>query len=366
MAGPSCLIEDITDIEETVASDPIAYADAAPRRRGPGAAGSSGAPHAAAAAAAASGAPPPHFQEDDAAASAGGTSGTVSEDEEPPVSREEQDGAGAGAHATASGGEEQQEPQEGSSRPQPQEQEQEQPQEQEQEQEEVQSQEQEQQQEQGQEQEQEQEQGPEQEQQQEQGQGQEQEQEQPQEPWAPTDAAESAALAAAEAIKAAGNELYGREVYEEAVAKYQEALDTAPEAAPQRAVYFANLAAACLKLDQPQLAAEHCSCALRIDAGYVKALMRRCTAFEAMDDPEHAMADAKRVLELDPSSSWAAAAALRLEPAVKERQEKMKEEMLGKLKDLGNTLLGKFGLSLDNFKAEKDPGSGGYSIRFQQ
>lgn len=51
---------------------------------------------------------------------------------------------------------------------------------------------------------------------------------------------------------------------------------------------------------------------------------------------------------------------------MRERQEKMKEEMMGKLKDLGNTLLGKFGLSLDNFKAEKDPGTGGYSIRFQQ
>jgi len=40
--------------------------------------------------------------------------------------------------------------------------------------------------------------------------------------------------------------------------------------------------------------------------------------------------------------------------------------MLGKFKDLGNTLLGKFGMSLDNFKADKDPNTGGYSIKFQQ
>jgi hypothetical protein len=41
-------------------------------------------------------------------------------------------------------------------------------------------------------------------------------------------------------------------------------------------------------------------------------------------------------------------------------------EMLGKLKELGNGLLGRFGLSLDNFNAEKDPATGGYSIKFGQ
>lgn len=40
--------------------------------------------------------------------------------------------------------------------------------------------------------------------------------------------------------------------------------------------------------------------------------------------------------------------------------------MLGKLKDLGNSLLGRFGLSVDNFKADKDPQTGSYSIRFEQ
>lgn len=38
----------------------------------------------------------------------------------------------------------------------------------------------------------------------------------------------------------------------------------------------------------------------------------------------------------------------------------------GKLKDMGNSILGKFGMSLDNFKAEKDPNTGAYSIKFQQ
>jgi hypothetical protein len=40
--------------------------------------------------------------------------------------------------------------------------------------------------------------------------------------------------------------------------------------------------------------------------------------------------------------------------------------MLDKLKGLGNSLLGNFGLSLDNFKAVKDEKTGSYSISFQR
>jgi hypothetical protein len=40
--------------------------------------------------------------------------------------------------------------------------------------------------------------------------------------------------------------------------------------------------------------------------------------------------------------------------------------ILGKLKDLGNSLLGNFGLSLDNFKTVQDPKTGSYNIQFEQ
>lgn len=36
----------------------------------------------------------------------------------------------------------------------------------------------------------------------------------------------------------------------------------------------------------------------------------------------------------------------------------------GKMKELGNMFLGKIGLSTDNFKMEKDPNTGSYSIQF--
>ena len=39
-------------------------------------------------------------------------------------------------------------------------------------------------------------------------------------------------------------------------------------------------------------------------------------------------------------------------------------QITGKLKELGNSFLGNFGLSLDNLKTKKDPETGAYNISF--
>lgn len=114
-------------------------------------------------------------------------------------------------------------------------------------------------------------------------------------------------------------------------------------------------------------AAADCSAALAVDAGYVKALLRRARASEALGELEHletALGDFQRVLQLEPGHAAALAGAARLEPRVAAAREALKEEMLATLKGFGNSLLGRFGLSLDNFKAEKDPATGSYSIAF--
>ncbi len=53
----------------------------------------------------------------------------------------------------------------------------------------------------------------------------------------------------------------------------------------------------------------------------------------------------------------------RLQRLYDEKMAKMKDEALGKLKELGNTILGNFGMSLDNFKMVQDPNTGSWSIR---
>ena len=98
----------------------------------------------------------------------------------------------------------------------------------------------------------------------------------------------------------------------------------------------------------------------------MKALLRRGEAHEKLENYDDAIADMKKIIELDPSNQQAKKSLFRLEPLAAEKKEKMKEEMLAKLKDLGNSVLGRFGMSVDNFKAVKDPNTGSYSVSFQK
>jgi hypothetical protein len=107
-----------------------------------------------------------------------------------------------------------------------------------------------------------------------------------------------------------------------------------------------------------------CSDALKSKPEWTKALVRRAKAWEESDRQFEALEDWKAVLKNEASHVDARKNVARLEPIVAAKTEKQKEEVLGKLKDLGNSLLGKFGMSLDNFKAVKDPNTGSYSISY--
>ncbi|GMI97567.1 tetratricopeptide repeat 1 [Hibiscus trionum] len=177
------------------------------------------------------------------------------------------------------------------------------------------------------------------------------------------------ALAQANDAKMEGNKLFGNGQYEEALLQYEIALQVTaemPSASEIRSICHSNRAVCFMKLGKYGETIKECSKALELNPSYLKALVRRGEAHEKLENFEEAIADMKKILELDPANDQARKAIRRLEPLAAEKREKMKEEMIGKLKELGNSVLGRFGMSVDNFKAVKDPNTGSYSISFQR
>ncbi|CAA0397024.1 unnamed protein product [Arabidopsis thaliana] len=176
------------------------------------------------------------------------------------------------------------------------------------------------------------------------------------------------ALAEANEAKAEGNKLFVNGLYEEALSKYAFALELVqelPESIELRSICYLNRGVCFLKLGKCEETIKECTKALELNPTYNKALVRRAEAHEKLEHFEDAVTDLKKILELDPSNDQARKGIRRLEPLAAEKREKMKEEAITKLKEMGNSILGRFGMSVDNFKAVKDPNTGSYSLSFQ-
>ncbi|KAK8967223.1 Inactive TPR repeat-containing thioredoxin TTL3 [Platanthera guangdongensis] len=169
--------------------------------------------------------------------------------------------------------------------------------------------------------------------------------------------------------KAEGNKLFGSGQYIKALSQYELTLEITsdvPSSIEVRSMCYANRAACFLKLEKYDDAIKECNEALELNPSYVKALLRRAEAHEKLEHYEESIADLKKSMELDPSNDQARKGIRRMEPLAAEKREKLKAEMIGKLKDMGNSILGRFGMNVDNFKAVKDPNTGSYSISFQK
>mmetsp|Transcript_31416 Transcript_31416/g.48194 ORF Transcript_31416/g.48194 Transcript_31416/m.48194 type:complete len:330 (-) Transcript_31416:357-1346(-) len=139
-----------------------------------------------------------------------------------------------------------------------------------------------------------------------------------------------------------------------------------PHGAKYLSVYHCNRAACRLHLEQYKEAIDDCTIALLWKPDYVKAYMRRCHAHEHLEQFTEALEDVKMAQTLDPRNAQLRKDQQRLQRKNDEHLEKLKEQTMGQLKDLGNSILGNFGLSLDNFQAKQDPNTGSYSISFDQ
>lgn len=121
-----------------------------------------------------------------------------------------------------------------------------------------------------------------------------------------------------------------------------------------------------MKQDKTEAALTDCTKAVELDPHYVRALLRRAELYEKTEKLDEALEDYKAVLERDQSVHQAREACMRLPQQIEERNEKLKKEMLDKLKDLGNLVLRPFGLSTENFQVKQDSSTGSYSINFVQ
>ncbi|XP_043559819.1 tetratricopeptide repeat protein 1 [Chiloscyllium plagiosum] len=168
-------------------------------------------------------------------------------------------------------------------------------------------------------------------------------------------------------LKEVGNGQFKKGEYLEAENSYTEALGVCPAYYQKdRSILYSNRAAARMKLDNKEEAITDCTKAIELNPNYIRAILRRAELYEKTEKLDEALQDYKTVIEKDPSVGQAREACMRLPQQIEERNEKMKEEMLGKLKDLGNMVLRPFGLSTENFLLNKDPNSGSYSINFVQ
>lgn len=93
---------------------------------------------------------------------------------------------------------------------------------------------------------------------------------------------------------------------------------------------------------------------------------RRAALYEETDKLDECIADYHKIIELDATNVEARTHITRLKPIIDERNERLKTEMMGKLKDLGNMILKPFGLSTNNFQMQQDPNTGSYSVNFNQ
>ncbi|KAG5364551.1 TPR repeat-containing thioredoxin TTL4 [Yarrowia sp. E02] len=194
----------------------------------------------------------------------------------------------------------------------------------------------------------------------------------PEERFSPEE--EKKLLDEAEEFKARGNKWFKKgdnDSLKRAINRYDSALRTCPVYLhKQRAIYWSNKAACYMKLGDDQKAVESCNQALGLDPDYVKALNRRAAANEKIGkwaNLQSASDDYNKLVELygkdgnHVERDKARKNGIALESRIKTAATAETQEMLGKLKDIGNSFLGKFGMSTDMFQMAPD-GKGGYSM----
>jgi len=95
-----------------------------------------------------------------------------------------------------------------------------------------------------------------------------------------------------------------------------------------KAIFYGNRAACYISIEEYSNALEDCNKSIETKPDYVKVLMRRCQLYEKLDKLDEAIADAKRIKELDPLYPKISNLISRLETANQDKLNKLKDEAL--------------------------------------
>lgn len=121
-----------------------------------------------------------------------------------------------------------------------------------------------------------------------------------------------------EALKAEGNDLFKAARFEDAIAKYTQALKACSDKSSKLAITIRNNRAAChQQLSNYPAVIEDTTEVLEVEPKNLKALLRRGLAFEGIEKYRSALADIREVLMIDPTVKMANAAQHRIGSAVR-------------------------------------------------
>lgn len=124
-------------------------------------------------------------------------------------------------------------------------------------------------------------------------------------------------------LKEEGNKKFQAKDYVGALEQYENAIKLSPKNHPDRAVFHSNRAACMMQMRPIEYdnVISECTMALQVQPRFVRALLRRARAYEALGKYDLAMADVQALLVSDPNHGDALDIARRLRAALGSRQE---------------------------------------------
>ncbi|CAH8370508.1 unnamed protein product [Eruca vesicaria subsp. sativa] len=137
-------------------------------------------------------------------------------------------------------------------------------------------------------------------------------------------------ISKAQSLKEAGNKLFQRRDYDNAMLKYREAIDSLPENHVEVSHIRSNMASCYMHSDPGEYAKaiHECDLALNITPDYTKALLKRARCYEALNKLDLALRDVCLVSDLDPNNPMASEIAVKLKRTLEGKGLMVKDSVI--------------------------------------